>query len=58
MRSEDTDMQKRGACASPDDSNMLIIIHHILKKGNDVEIRKRPNGRIAIFEIKRHVINK
>lgn len=39
-----------------DKNKMYEFVTKCLEKGSDVEIRKGPDGKIQIFEIKKHKV--
>jgi|GEM_PF-675579 len=40
---------------SPDDNQLLSTIRKITKRGNDAEIRRRTDGTLAVYEIKKNI---
>lgn len=40
---------------SPDDKELLSAIRKITKRGNDAEIRRRTDGTLAVYEIKKNI---
>ena len=41
---------------STKDEKRLEKIHLIIRRGNDVEIRKSKDGELKVFEVKKHSV--
>lgn len=38
------------------DKKVMEAIHRILSKGNNAEVRKRQDGKITVYEVKKNIV--
>lgn len=39
-----------------DDKKIIAAIHRIINRGNDAEVRKKKDGSIVVYEVKKNTV--
>lgn len=39
-----------------EDEKLLKAIRQVIAKGNNAEVRKLPGGKLAVYEVKKHMV--